>query len=150
MTGQFALSPPRSLGALLTLGLAIAGSQANAAPGLLTVQAGVEFASTAFLEIELAGLAPGSQFDRLEVGGDLVINGELRLALLGSFFPEPEDSFVVISAPAISGTFTNEAQGRVTLADGSGTMSVTYQPTTVTLSDFVSLTLLFRDGFENE
>lgn len=132
------------------MALSIAGTAVNAAPGLMTVEASVEFASTAFLEIELAGLNPGNQFDRLEVAGDLVLDGELRLELLGNFFPEPENAFVVISAESISGTFSNEQQGRITLADGSGTMSISYQPTTVTLSDFVSLTLLFRDGFENE
>ncbi|MDJ0657831.1 MAG: hypothetical protein QNJ40_26970 [Xanthomonadales bacterium] len=122
----------------------------NAAPGVLTIQTDAVLQETAFLEIELAGTTPGTEFDQLNVEGDLSVDGELRIVLSDNYFPDPQDIFVVISAQTLSGTFTNEEMGRVPLADGSGSMRITYDSTSVTLSDFVSLALLFRDGFENE
>ncbi len=123
---------------------------AGAAPGLLTIQADAVLEETAFLEIEVLGATPGTQFDQLQVDGELSIDGELRIVLQDNYFPDSQDTFVVVSAQSISGTFSNETQGRITLVGDSGSMRITYDATTVTLSDFVSLTLLFRNGFENE
>lgn len=123
---------------------------ANAAPGILAIQADAVLEQTALLEIELAGDTPGTQFDQLAVTGSVSLAGELRIVLAASYFPTPQDSFVVVTAGSLSGTFSNDQGGRVPLADGSGSMRIVYDATSVTLSDFVSLTLLFRDGFENE
>ncbi len=140
-------SLPLGLGLLLGISLVLTS---HAAPGRLTVQANATLEETAFLEIEIAGETPGTEFDQLEVTGALSLDGELRIVLSNNFFPDPQDSFVVISAQTLSGTFANEQAGRVELADGSGSMMITYDATSVTLSDFVSFTLLFRDGFESE
>ncbi|MEM7706908.1 MAG: hypothetical protein AAF358_15225 [Pseudomonadota bacterium] len=137
----------RGVGILLGLSCVLA---AYAAPGQLVIQADAVLEETAFLEIEIAGETAGTQFDQLDVAGDLSLDGELRIVLSNNYFPDPQDTFVVVSAQTLSGTFTNEQAGRVELADGSGSMMITYGATTVTLSDFVSLTLLFRNGFENE
>ena len=66
---------------------------AGAAPGVLTIQADAVLEETAFLEIEIVGSTPGTQFDQLQVEGELFIDGELRIVLQDNYFPDSQDAF---------------------------------------------------------
>ena len=64
-------------------------------------------------------------------------NGNLVVSFVNSFKAGSEDNFTVLSATALSGSFTNVASGtRLATTDSSGTFLVTYDGTTVTLSNF--------------
>ena len=59
--------------------------------------------------MEIAGLARGTEYDAFNIGGDLLLGGELELSLydLGSglFSPELGDSFDLFMAETITGGF---------------------------------------------
>jgi hypothetical protein len=54
------------------------------------------FGSTAKLGIEIGGLLPGDEYDRLTVFGDIWLGGILEVSLINSFNPTFGDSFTVI------------------------------------------------------
>ena len=57
------------------------------------------------LFIELAGLTPGSQFDRLSSTGTVNVDGTLDVKFINGFVPANGDSFEIIGASAVNGTF---------------------------------------------
>ncbi|MCU0858453.1 MAG: hypothetical protein MUC65_08645, partial [Pontiellaceae bacterium] len=74
--------------------------------GTLTIKGNVSNAETAIHLFELGG-AEISESDRLIVEGTLALGGELRLALVGSYIPEPEAEFTLLTATALTGAFSN-------------------------------------------
>lgn len=74
-------------------------------PGLVTYAGDVVFGSLATLELQLGGLVPGGQFDRLDVAGSLLLDGILILSLIDGFTPAEGDSFQVFSAGSLKGGF---------------------------------------------
>jgi T5SS/PEP-CTERM-associated repeat protein len=99
--------------------------------------------SAGILEIEIGGLAQGTQHDVLNVTGNALVGGRLDLSLIDGFVPTPGDNFVVLSANMVSGAFNNVANGqRLATADGAGSFLVHYgpnsafDPTLVLLSSF--------------
>lgn len=92
-------------------------------PGISTAAA-VDFDDTATifggptLMIELAGIAPGTEYDQLHVTGSLSLGGTLAVSLLNGFAPEAGNSFDIldwgttdgafdtVNLPALSGTLT--------------------------------------------
>ncbi len=56
------------------------------------------------LEIELAGAQTGA-YDTLDAMGAVTLDGELHVVELAPFIAQPGDSFVIITAPTIIGTF---------------------------------------------
>jgi T5SS/PEP-CTERM-associated repeat protein len=78
-------------------------------PGTMAFGGDLSFGVFAGLEIELAGTTPGTQFDRLTVADQLVLDGSLDVTLLGGFTPTAGDSFEIITATGgLTGTFANE------------------------------------------
>src|SRR3989304_5989884 len=60
------------------------------------------------LEIELGGTLPGSQFDRLVVGGTASLGGTLDIDLVNGFTPSAGQSFQFLTAAGgVSGTFAS-------------------------------------------
>lgn len=61
------------------------------------------------LEVELAGtsnLDPNNrEYDQLLVAGDVSLNGTLELSFLDGFTPEPGDTFDIVTANSITGSF---------------------------------------------
>ncbi|MEM7706297.1 MAG: hypothetical protein AAF358_12130 [Pseudomonadota bacterium] len=114
----------------------------------LTIESDVTLSQSAFLEIKLNGSAP-AQFDQLVVQGPLSLGGELRVQLLADFVPNPSDTFEIVEAESLSGTFSNDVNGRIVLADGGRSMQISYSATGVTLSDFLDPNFLFGNGFED-
>lgn len=74
----------------------------GSSPGQLTFEGDLDLEATATLEIEIAGTTPGSEHDRVEVGGFATLEGALDVTLLDGYVPELGDSFAFLFA---SGAF---------------------------------------------
>lgn len=57
------------------------------------------------LEIQLRGTTVDTQYDRLNVTGQAKMDGNIDVSLLGTFLPGPGNSFNILTAGAITGTF---------------------------------------------
>ena len=81
------------------------------------------------LEAEIGGTIVGTGYDRLLVGGSATLDGTLALITLGGFDPQVSDSFDLLSAGALTGTFatiTGQAVGNGSSYDVQyGTTGVT-------------------------
>jgi fibronectin-binding autotransporter adhesin len=100
----------------------------GASAGILTIQNSYTQSANGKLDIEIGGLTPGTQYDRLVVTSNLALAGTLEVSLTGSFTPLAIDSFSISSAGGgISGAFANVANGqRLTTIDGLGSFLVHY------------------------
>ncbi|HEX2477215.1 MAG TPA: hypothetical protein VHK01_20840 [Lacipirellulaceae bacterium] len=86
----------------------------------------------ATLEIEIGGTATATQFDFVDITGTATLGGELQLALINGFVPDPEDEFIVFNAGDLLSFFTNAGNGqRVETIDGVGSFLVHYGPTSI-------------------
>jgi len=57
------------------------------------------------LQIELAGIAPGIEYDQLHVAGQLSLGGTLAVSLVNNFTPTAGNSFDILDWGTLSGTF---------------------------------------------
>ncbi len=80
----------------------------GASPGHLIVGADYTQTSDGTLVIELGGNNAGVDFDLLEVGGDALLDGTLRVSLIDDFSPEAGDTFRFLLAAGIGGEFATE------------------------------------------
>ena len=75
-------------------------------PTLTTIEGDTGFGSNSRLVIELAGHTPGTEFDRVMVGGDASLGGELQFSLLDGFLPTVGDKFTFfIAGGDLTGNF---------------------------------------------
>jgi T5SS/PEP-CTERM-associated repeat protein/autotransporter-associated beta strand protein len=92
--------------------------------GNYTQQAG------ASLEIEIGGTSAGGTYDLVGVTGTVVLGGELKLALIGSFLPASDHIFTVLNTAnpfGVVGVFSNVTTGqRLATVDGLGSFLVHY------------------------
>jgi fibronectin-binding autotransporter adhesin len=95
--------------------------------GTLTINGDYTQTSAGKLIINLAG---GTQFDQLDVDDDALLGGTLKIGLISGFVPNIGDTFSVINAGSISGTFAN-VQG--VDINSSEHFTVQYNPTSVVL-----------------
>jgi len=79
--------------------------------------------------------APPECHDRLDVEGDVLLGGQLRVSLHDGFEPAYDDRLVVVQATAVLGGFEN-ASPRCAL-HGGGSCEVIYHNATVVLTHFV-------------
>ncbi len=116
--------------------ISVAGTVApgNSA-GNLTMLDDTVFSSTAALQTELES---ASLFDVLTVQGELTLDGELSVDLLGGFNPFSADSFqIAFASEGITGEFMNVSDGGTLLTEGGeGTFMVNYNSSSVVLSNF--------------
>jgi FG-GAP repeat/Secretion system C-terminal sorting domain len=95
------------------------------------------------LNIEIGGTAPATDHDVLAITGSATLSGTLNVSLLNGFTPIAGQTFTVVTAAAVTGTFTtvNWPVGNV------GT--VIYNPTNVviTFPGVLPLRLLVFNGF---
>jgi hypothetical protein len=75
------------------------------------------------LEIELGGLIPGTQFDRLTVSGQATLDGVLAVSSINGFVPASSTSFVVLAYGARSGSFASVSGGGMNYALNYGTQA---------------------------
>ena len=77
----------------------------GASPARVNIEGSANFAASNTLFIELGGLAAGTEFDVLEIGGQADLGGTLDVSLLGGFTPSAGDRFDVLTAALVQGTF---------------------------------------------
>ncbi|MEX2307004.1 MAG: hypothetical protein WD738_05400 [Pirellulales bacterium] len=77
----------------------------GASPAIAEFGGNVSFGSHAELQIELAGVAAGSQHDRIDVAGTLSLDGALSVFLINGFNPAVNNSFDILDWGSLSGTF---------------------------------------------
>ena len=65
----------------------------------------VIYAPSATTLVELAGTVPGSGHDQLNHTGQAVLNGKLKVELLGGFQPALGNTFTIMTAETLSGAF---------------------------------------------
>lgn len=118
-------------GSVITAGATLPGQS----PGLLTINGDFTQESSASLIIEIAGTELGSQYDSLLVTGIASIDGLLGISLLDGFVPASSDTFTILQAGSLIGTFDNAPAGAF-IIPGSGTFDVQYSGTAVILSNF--------------
>lgn len=74
-------------------------------PTLMQVAGDVVLGAGNETVLEIAGLARGTQYDALDVGGRLTLGGTLRIALLDGFALAPGQSFLLFDAGLMEGDF---------------------------------------------
>jgi autotransporter-associated beta strand protein len=131
--GQILKGNGSVLGSVTVLGTV----QPGESPGTLNT-GNITFGSGSMLDIELAGITPGTTFDVLNSSGTISLQdgSELRLSLLGGYTPNDGDSFDIMNFSSLSGTFSSF--DLPTLAGGeswdldnlyqNGTLSVVPEP----------------------
>jgi hypothetical protein len=101
------------------------GGQVNpgTSPGTITVNgSSKKYTQTAqgILNIEINGLAAGSEYDQIDLTGMAMLAGTLQVSL--GFTPTIGSTFTIINndaADAVSGTFTGLPEGAMFMANGS-------------------------------
>ncbi|MHB9026522.1 MAG: FlgD immunoglobulin-like domain containing protein [Armatimonadota bacterium] len=78
----------------------------GASPGLLAITGTYRQNATGTLAIELGGLTPGTEFDRMTVTGVATLAGTLNVSLIDGFAPADGDLFTVLQYGSRSGDFT--------------------------------------------
>ncbi len=73
--------------------------------GTLQVSGNVVQLTAGTLQIELGGIAAGSQFDQLAVSGQLTLSGALQISLVNGFAPTTGNSFDLLNWGTRTGTF---------------------------------------------
>ena len=117
----------------LTMSLASSGLvQVGNSPGHAVINGDLTQLDTSVLEIELGGLLAGDEYDLLEVAGMATLSGTLDVTYWDSFAAQVGDTFTIIEAGTLSGTFD-----QVTYPDGQ-VWDIAYD----TLAGEVTLTLL--------
>jgi YVTN family beta-propeller protein len=87
--------------------------------------------STGAFEVTLGGLTAGTQYSQLTVGNSATLAGALNIRFANGFTPAINNSFTILTASNVSGTFATI--NSPTLPQGLA-WSVAYNPTSVMLS----------------
>jgi hypothetical protein len=74
-------------------------------PGRLQIEGDFTQTATGTLEIDIAGLIPATQFDRIEIAGRANLSGKLKVVIDPAFFPGPTASFEFLTYLIRSGDF---------------------------------------------
>ena len=75
--------------------------------GLLNISNTYSQEAAGTLEIELGGNTPGTGYDQLSVAGFALLAGTLEISLINGFVPAAGQSFDILSASSVLGTFDN-------------------------------------------
>ncbi len=97
--------------------------------GLLNIIGKYFQTATGALNIELGGLTPGTEYDRLSVSDAASLNGSLNVTLIGGFKPKQFDSFSMAEFKSRTGNFTSVNPPQPELYG----WSINYSTTNVTL-----------------
>jgi len=121
-------------------------------PAAVSVNGDLAFGPQATLVMELGGLTPGSQYDQLNISGDLAADGKLAVKLLNGFTPLAGEEFEILNFDSLDGAF--DSISLPALAPGlawdtsalytSGTIGVVPEPATMALLGLGVASLLAR------
>ena len=89
------------LGSLINDGTVAPG----ASPGTLSVVG--DYLNNGTLALEIGGTTPGSEHDVLVVATNATVGGTIKVTLVDGFTPATGNSFTVLTAMAVSGTFAS-------------------------------------------
>lgn len=97
-------------------------------PGLLSINNNLTLGSGSIFDIQLAGLIPGSQYDVLDVSGNVDLGGStLDVSLLGPFTLGPNQEFDILNVGgSLSGMFANLGEGDLVGDFGGRKLFITY------------------------
>ncbi|NBU11450.1 MAG: hypothetical protein EBS84_20975, partial [Proteobacteria bacterium] len=84
--------------------------------GIVSLADGYAPTTSSSLRVILGGVAAGTQFGQLQVGGVTALSGSLDIVLTNNFVPNSGDAFLIVNATAFGGTFASVTGG--TLAGG--------------------------------
>ena len=73
--------------------------------------------------------------------GTLTTAGTLDIDLVNGFVPLPTDTFTILEAQTLSGTFTNISSGRVLVDGGAGSFALSRAGNRLTLSNFIAIAI---------
>jgi len=73
-------------------------------PGILTIDGNFIQGGTGTLALEIGGLVAGDDHDKLEVGGDVTLDGTVTVQLINGFSPQNADSFDMLDFASFSGS----------------------------------------------
>lgn len=111
--------------------------------GILTVNGDVSFLADSFLDTELAGVAAGTEFDRLVINGAALLDGTLQVALINDFAPVLGHTFAILSATGgVSGSFASAALPQLSsgldwdIAYGANSVTLAVVEATVLAGDY--------------
>jgi len=75
--------------------------------GILAANNGYASSSNALLNCALGGATAGANYGQLQVAGSVSLGGTLNVVLTNGFIPATNDTFTVLTAGALNGTFAN-------------------------------------------
>ena len=78
----------------------------GASPAAILLDGNVRLYSTTRLKIELGGTTAGTQYDQVNVTGNLTLDGTLQVLLINGFVPHVGDIFHILNWGTLSGSFT--------------------------------------------
>lgn len=105
-------------------------SPGDDAAGKVEIGATLTLADASKVVVEIGGNQAGVTFDQVTVAGNAVLTGTLEISLINGYTPPLNSSFAILTAGAISGTFTTVTGAEI----GSGRkFNVVYTSTGVTL-----------------
>lgn len=107
----------------------------GALTGVLHVQGDYEQQADGTLWVELGGTTPGDGCCVLDATGSAALDGQLVIATVDGFTPEPGDEFEIVSAGTVSGAFSSVT------ADGRYCVSYAPASVTIALAGFGDITL---------
>jgi hypothetical protein len=74
-------------------------------PGKITINGNYTQGANGTLNIEIAGTAPGTEYDQLRVNGTATLGGTLNVSLINGFHPAVGDVFQIIAPNSFAGAF---------------------------------------------
>lgn len=80
--------------------------QTAGVPGVLAISGNYTQTANGKLDIEIGGPAAGTQYDQLQVGGAVALDGLLTIVHLNNFAPSLADTFQVMTYASRSGSFS--------------------------------------------
>ena len=80
----------------------------GSSPGALTITGSYTQTASGALDVEIGGLASGTQFDVLNVTGAATLDGALNLSVVGGFAPGDTESFRILTFASRSGDFATK------------------------------------------
>lgn len=103
-------------------------------PGTMSFGGDLSFGPLAELEIEIGGIAPGTQHDRVAVASAVFLDGTLEVSTIGGYSPTlPGQTFTVVTAAERTGEFA-DVIGMPSASLPGLFWTVSYTPTSAILS----------------
>ncbi|HND50762.1 MAG TPA: Ig-like domain-containing protein, partial [Pirellulaceae bacterium] len=91
-------------------------------PGCIVINGDYTQSAAGSLNMEIAGLAPCTEHDQLQVNGQVTLDGTLGVTLLGGFIPGPSTEYTIIDnddVDPVVGTFAGLPEGHSLTVGGT-------------------------------